>query len=103
MRSKSKCRQDDVAQSACARLQMNASALRRCAVRVVREYGEAPPVTGDRQKLLQTVVNRVRNANHAMRDVDTSSRCVTIRVTTDARPSGYVAPGGPLKWTRAND
>lgn len=47
-------------------LQMNAAALRRHNVEVVREFREVPLVTFDKHKVLQILVNLIRNAKYAV-------------------------------------
>jgi signal transduction histidine kinase len=47
-------------------LQMNAAALVRHSVHVVRNYSDVPPVAVDKHKVLQILVNLVRNAKYAM-------------------------------------
>jgi len=46
-------------------LRMNAGALVRHDVRVVRQYAPVPPITTDKHKVLQILVNLVRNAKYA--------------------------------------
>src|SRR3954470_24449091 len=49
-------------------LQMNAAALVRHRVHVLRKYGDVPPVAVDKHKVLQILVNLVRNAKYAMEE-----------------------------------
>ncbi len=46
-------------------LRLNISGLERLKIEVVREFQELPPVCVDRHKVLQIVVNLLRNARHA--------------------------------------
>ncbi|MCK4660239.1 MAG: response regulator [Phycisphaerae bacterium] len=62
-------------------LSMGNAVFARHGIEVIRHYDEVPRVSGDRQKLLQILVNLVRNANHSLRDGSTSGRCLTARVT----------------------
>jgi signal transduction histidine kinase len=58
---------------------MSAAAFDRHHIEVVLEHGNIPPVTLDRQKLLQILVNLIRNAKHAICDHSTTRR-LTIRI-----------------------
>ena len=49
-------------------LQMNAAALVRHSVHVFRKYADVPPVAVDKHKVLQILVNLVRNAKYAMEE-----------------------------------
>jgi C4-dicarboxylate-specific signal transduction histidine kinase len=64
-------------------LSMNASALARHDVRVSREYDPAAPaVTLERHKVLQILVNVIRNAKQACDEAAPTEKHLTIRVTT---------------------
>jgi len=64
-------------------LSMNASALARHDVRVSREYDPAvPAVTLERHKVLQILVNVIRNAKQACDEAAPTEKHLTIRVTT---------------------
>src|ERR1022692_1065391 len=62
-------------------LHMNASALTRHEVQVVREYAEVPPVTIEKHKVLQVLVNLIRNAKYACDESGRSDKRMTMRVT----------------------
>ena len=62
-------------------LHMNASALTRHEVQVVREYAEVPPVTIEKYKVLQILVNLIRNAKYACDESGRSDKRMTMRVT----------------------
>jgi signal transduction histidine kinase len=47
-------------------LQMNAAALSRHGILVVREYEEVPVIAVDKHKILQILVNLIRNAKYAI-------------------------------------
>jgi len=47
-------------------IQMNAAAFERHRVRVIRNYENVPNVRVDRHKVLQILVNLLRNAKYAM-------------------------------------
>lgn len=61
-------------------LRMNASALTRHDVHIVREFMEVPPVTIEKHKVLQVLVNLMRNAKHACQELDRADRRLTVRV-----------------------
>ena len=55
-------------------LRMNAAAFDRHRIELVREFdANLPKVCVDRHKLLQILINLLRNAKHAMEDVDAST------------------------------
>ncbi len=49
-------------------LRINAAALDRHTVQLVREFESAPPILVDRHKVLQILVNLIRNAKYAVSD-----------------------------------
>jgi PAS domain S-box-containing protein len=49
-------------------LQMNAAGLLRHDVELIRDYGEVPPINVDKHKVLQVLVNLIRNAKYACDD-----------------------------------
>jgi len=61
-------------------LRMNASALTRHEVEVVRDYAEIPPVTTDKHKVLQVLVNLIRNAKYACDESGRVDKRMTVRV-----------------------
>lgn len=62
-------------------LRMNAAALERHKVQVVREFApDLPRVDVDRHKVLQILINLIRNAKQAMDDTRFASRRLTVRV-----------------------
>ncbi len=61
-------------------LKINASALARHRVQVVREFDQGPPVNVEKHKLLQILINLVRNAKDACAGVDDIERRVFVRV-----------------------
>jgi len=61
-------------------LHMSAGAFERHDVRVARQYDELPPVPTDRQKVMQIVVNLVRNAKNALCESGGTDRQVTVRI-----------------------
>jgi len=65
-------------------IRMNAEALERHRVQMIREYPEAIPATVDKHKVLQILVNLLRNAIEALDAGRPSAKRITLRV---------VAPG----------
>jgi C4-dicarboxylate-specific signal transduction histidine kinase len=63
-------------------LRMNSGALTRHGVEVLREYRSEPLVNVDKHKVLQILVNLVRNAKYACDESETSDKQVTLRVIT---------------------
>ena len=61
-------------------LRMNAGALARHRVEVVREYEDVPPINVDKHRVLQILVNLIRNAKHACQDSGRENRLLTVRV-----------------------
>jgi len=67
-------------------LRMNASTLARHAVEIVREYTDLPPVNIEKHKVLQILVNLIRNAEYACDDSGRKDKQMKIRLSkTDAR------------------
>ena len=63
-------------------LRLNASALVRHDVRVIRDFSPAPRVLVDRTRVLQILVNLVRNAKHALDDGAPPEKRMTLRIET---------------------
>src|SRR5262249_20578134 len=62
-------------------LRMNASALMRQDVQFIREYDEhLPEITIDKHKVLQILVNLIRNAENACDEAGSSDKRLTARV-----------------------
>jgi ligand-binding sensor domain-containing protein/signal transduction histidine kinase len=61
-------------------LRMNASSLASRDIQIIKEYEEAKPITVERQKVLQILVNLVRNAQDACDDSGGSEKRVILRV-----------------------
>jgi len=63
-------------------LLMNAGALVRHDVQLIREYApQLPMITVEKHKVLQILVNLIRNAKYACEDSGSKDRRVTLRVT----------------------
>jgi PAS domain S-box-containing protein len=61
-------------------LRLNAGALTRHGVTLHREFNEVPSITVDRHKVLQILVNLVRNAKYACDDSGRTDKLVTLRI-----------------------
>jgi len=64
-------------------LRLNAGAVERHHVRVVREFETTPPVLVDRHKVLQILVNLIRNAKYALDDHGHTDKIMTFRVRSN--------------------
>lgn len=69
-------------------LRMNADALARHEVKVVREFQFVPEILGERAKILQILVNLIRNAKFACDDGPHPEKIITLRVDRD--PTGAI-------------
>src|SRR5437868_5289032 len=61
-------------------LKMNSSSLLRHDIEVIKESGPVPPLNIEKHKVLQILVNLIRNAKHACDDSGRSDKRLTIRV-----------------------
>ena len=61
-------------------IRMNDAALVRHDVKVVREYSDTPPVMVEKHKVLQILVNLIRNSKYALDEVARSDRQLRLRV-----------------------
>jgi len=86
-------------------LRINLAAFDRHNIQVVREFTpNLPPVCVDRHKVLQILINLLRNAKHAMEELDVESKRMTIsisqntsdRVTIAVRDNGLGIPASNL-------
>jgi len=62
-------------------VRLNAEAFSRHRVTLECEFEEVPGVTVDRHRVLQILVNLIRNAKYACEDSGRSDKRITIRVT----------------------
>jgi PAS domain S-box-containing protein len=67
-------------------LRLNAGAFARHGVTVQREFGAVPPINVDKHKVLQILVNLVRNAKYACDDSGRSDKLITLRI--ESIPAG---------------
>ncbi|MGH8133353.1 MAG: sensor histidine kinase [Steroidobacteraceae bacterium] len=70
----------DIRQTTEESLRINGGAFERHGIRVVREFAEVPEVTADKHKVLQILVNLLRNAKDACHGVGDREKRVTIRL-----------------------
>jgi signal transduction histidine kinase len=61
-------------------LRLNAGALERHGVRLERDFNAVPAVSVDRHKVLQILVNLIRNAKYACDDSGRSDKLITLRI-----------------------
>jgi len=61
-------------------LRMNAAALLRHDVGVVRDFRAVAPVLAERGKVLQILINLIRNAKYAMDEARASAKVLTVRL-----------------------
>jgi C4-dicarboxylate-specific signal transduction histidine kinase len=61
-------------------LKMHLAAFRRHSVQLVREFQDVPPVTVDRHKVLQILVNLLHNAKYACDDSRSPDKRVIVRI-----------------------
>jgi PAS domain S-box-containing protein len=61
-------------------LRLNAGAMERHRVQVVREYFEVPPILVDKHKVLQILVNLIRNAKYALDDRGHTDKRMILQV-----------------------
>jgi len=66
-------------------LRMNASSLARHDVDLVREYQARPVMSVDKHKVMQIVINLVRNAKYACDESNRIDKSITARITADER------------------
>ena len=76
-------------------LQINATDLRAHSVLVNRDLGEIPNVVLDKQRLLQILVNLIKNAGEAVSEVDSANRQITLHsLATDEAIVVHVIDNG---------
>jgi C4-dicarboxylate-specific signal transduction histidine kinase len=67
---------------------MNSAALIRHRVELIREFTDTPALRLEKHKVLQILVNLIRNAKHALVDSEQTNRQLTVRVGAN---NGHVA------------
>ena len=66
-------------------LRLNAGAMDRHRVKVIREFSEVPPILVDKHKVLQILVNLIRNAKYAWTIAGTRDKRIVVRVGLERR------------------
>jgi PAS domain S-box-containing protein len=66
-------------------LRLNASAFERHGVQIKREFDAVPAITVDRHKVLQILVNLVRNAKYACDESGRNDKLITLRIEPSSR------------------
>jgi two-component system, NtrC family, sensor kinase len=61
-------------------LRMTTGSLQRHHIEVIRDYEDCAPVNVERHKVLQILVNLIRNAKHSLDEASPASKVLTIRV-----------------------
>jgi C4-dicarboxylate-specific signal transduction histidine kinase len=64
-------------------LRISEAAIRRHEIEVVREYAEVPSFEADKHKILQILVNVLRNAKDACKSSPRPDKRITVRIETD--------------------
>ncbi len=66
-------------------LTVNATSFERYGIEMIREYTDLRPISLDKQKLLQIMVNLVRNAKHAVLDCECEHKQLTLRIASHGK------------------
>jgi PAS domain S-box-containing protein len=64
-------------------LQINFEAFQRHEIALVRQFGPVPPVLVDRHKVLQILINVLRNAKYAMEESKAPEKRLTVSIATN--------------------
>jgi len=65
-------------------LRINAGAMTRHGVEIIREYETLPPMQVEKHKIMQVLVNLLRNAKYACDGSESADKRMTVRVARDA-------------------
>jgi signal transduction histidine kinase/HAMP domain-containing protein len=63
-------------------LRMNSAAFSRHNIRLIRDYQSVPAITIEKHKVLQVLVNLIRNAKYACEESNQPDRQITVRVAS---------------------
>jgi signal transduction histidine kinase len=61
-------------------LRIHATALARCHIRINRDYADTLPIAVDKHKVLQILINFIRNAKHALEHAPVEEKRLTVRI-----------------------
>lgn len=61
-------------------LKLNAEGLARYGIKVQREYQSIPPITVDKHKVVQILLNLIHNARFACKENDNDDKTITLRI-----------------------
>lgn len=75
-------------------LRMNAGALVRHDVAVERLYQPVPPILAEKAKVLQILVNLIRNAKYAADEGRSAEKVITLRIESVGSERGACSPAG---------
>ena len=64
-------------------LRMNASSLSRHDIQVIKQFDTVPPIITQRPKIMQILVNLVRNAKHACEESGLPEKRMTLRISNE--------------------
>ncbi len=64
-------------------LRMNTSSLTRHDIQVIKQFDEVPPITTEKHKVMQILVNLVHNAKHACDESGRPEKRLTVRVSNE--------------------
>jgi signal transduction histidine kinase len=61
-------------------IRMNSGAVDRHKIKIIRDFGEVPVLTTDKHKVLQILVNLIRNSKYACDDSQREDKQITLRL-----------------------
>ena len=61
-------------------LRLNAGSMERHGIEVVREFAEVPPIAVEKHKVIQVLVNLIRNAQHACEEGGRADKRIWLRI-----------------------
>ncbi|HTR40814.1 MAG TPA: ATP-binding protein, partial [Pseudomonadales bacterium] len=62
-------------------MQLNKGAMTRHNIRIIRDFADVPPILTEKHKVLQILVNLIRNAKYACDDRGENDKQITLRVS----------------------